>query len=149
MTVLSSAFNRDANFVPIDSLGLLASKAITYSTLTTGATGATTLFTVTGTVAVRVFALCSTDLTGAGATLEVGVSGDTASIISQTTGTTIDTGEFWSAALTPASVLALPAIQLTATSVIQTIATNPVTAGVLTYYCLWVPISSDGNVTAA
>lgn len=144
-----SAFTRDGNFVPIDSLGLTASKAITYSTLTTGATGATTLFTVTGTVAIRVFALCSTDLTGAGATLEVGVSGNTASIISQTTGTTIDSGEFLSSNLTPASVLALPAIQLTATDVIQTIATNPVTGGVLTYYCVWVPISSDANVVSA
>lgn len=33
--------------------------------------------------------------------------------------------------------------------VIQTIATNTVTGGTLIYYCNWVPLSSDGNVTAA
>lgn len=144
----AATFQRDGNFVPITNLGLTASKAITYSALTTGATGATTLFTVTGTVAVRIFALCSSDLTGASATLEVGISGNTAALIAQTTGTTIDTGEFW-ATTSPATVLALPALTLVAADIIQTIATQAVTGGVLTYYCVWSPISSDGNVVAA
>lgn len=143
-----SAFQRDANYVPIVTLGLTASKAITYVAATTGATGATTLFTVTGTVAVRIFAVCSgVDLTGSG-TIEVGVSGNTAAVIAQTAATAIDVGEIW-ATTSPATVLALPAITLVATDVIQTIATNTVTAGTLTYYCLWTPISSDGNVVAA
>lgn len=148
MTQIQAAFTRDANNVPIQTLGLTAQKAITYSALTTGAVGLTTLFTVTGTVSVRVFAVCSgVDLTGSG-TIEVGVSGNTAAVIAQTSATAIDVGEIW-ATTSPATVLALPAIQLVATDVIQTIATNTVTAGTLTYYCLWAPVSSDGNVVAA
>lgn len=150
MTTVASAFNRDANHVPITNLGLVESKAITYAAATTGATGATTLFTVTGTVAMRVFAVASgTDLTGSG-TLEVGISGNTAAILAQVAATALDVGEVWFSD-TPATVGTLPAIQvLTAgTDIIQTISTNTVTAGTLTYYCLWNPISSDGNVVAA
>jgi len=131
----SQAFPRDANYVPITNLGLSASKSITYAAGTTGATGATTLFTVTGTVAVRVFALCSSDLTSGGsATLEVGISGNTAALLAQTTATGIDSGEFW-VDTGPATVEALPAIQLVAANIIQTIGTTTVSGGVLTYYC--------------
>lgn len=145
----ASAFPRDANFVPITSLGLTQSKAITYAAATTGAVGLTTLFTVTGTVAVRVFAVVSgVDLTGSG-TIEVGISGNTAALLPQLAATVLDVGEIWTDS-GPSTVEALPAIQiLAATDVIQTIATNTVTAGTLTYYCLWVPVSSDGNVVAA
>lgn len=48
MTQVPATFTRDANHVPITNLGLTTSKAITYVGGTTGATGATTLFTVTG-----------------------------------------------------------------------------------------------------
>ncbi len=149
MTTVSSFFQRDANHVPIVNLGLTSSKAITYSALTTGAVGITTLFTVTGTVAVRVFAVCSgVDLTGAG-TLEVGISGNTAAVIAQTAATVIDVGEIWYGT-TPPTVGVLPALLVLAgTDIIQTIASATVTAGTLTFYCLWNPISSDGNVVAA
>lgn len=149
MTTVASQFQRDANHVPIVNLGLTEPKSITYSTLTTGATGVATLFTVTGTIAVRIFAVCSVDLTGAGATLEVGILGNTAALIAQTTGTTIDAGEIW-ATTSPATVLALPSLFIVSgTDIIQTIATHTVDAGVLTYYCVWTPISTDGNVVAA
>ena len=66
MSTVSAQFNRDANNVPIDGLGFTETKAITYSALTTGAVGATTLFTVTGVVAIRLFGVVSgADLTGA------------------------------------------------------------------------------------
>jgi hypothetical protein len=149
MAITNAAFNRDANSVPIDNLGLVATKAITYSALTTGAVGATTLFTVTGVVAARIFAVCSgADLTGSG-TLEVGIAGNTASLIAQSTGTQIDQGEIW-LDTGPATVEVLPALQiLNGTNIIQTIATDTITAGTLTYYCLWSPISSTGNIVAA
>ena len=147
--MISSAFQRDANHVPIVSLGLTETKSITYVTATTGATGATTLFTVTGTVAIRVFAICGTDLTGTNATLEVGIAGNTAAIIAQTTGAGIDAGEIW-LDTTPGTVETLPALQIiSGTDIIQTIATHTVDAGVLTYYCVWAPISYDGNVVVA
>ena len=142
-------FQRDANHVPIVNLGLMASKAITYVAGTTGATGATTLFTVTGVVGVRIFGYCGTDLTSGGAaTLEVGIAGNTAALLAQTTATGIDAGEFW-IDTGPATIELLPAISLVGADIIQTIGTTTVSGGVLTYYCLWNPISSDGNVVAA
>lgn len=150
MAAIVSSFRRDANSIPITALGLQASKSITYLTASTGAVGATTLFTVTGDVVVRIFAKCTADLTGAGATLEVGISGNTAALIAQTTGTTIDSGEIWQDT-SPATVESL-AGQFTlvgSTNIIQTIGTNPVDTGALTYICLWFPISDDGNVVAA
>lgn len=150
MTTLAAQFNRDANHVPIDALGFTETKAITYAAATTGAVGATTLFTVTGVVAVRIFGVVSgVDLTGSG-TLEVGIVGNTAALIAQTTGTALDVGEIW-IDNAPATVEALPAIQILAagTDIIQTIGTDTITAGTITYYCLWVPISTDGNVVAA
>lgn len=145
----SSAFQRDANHVPITSLGLTETKTITYATSTTGATGASTLFTVTGVVAVQLFAVCGTDLTSGGAaTLEAGIAGNTAVLLAQTTATGIDAGEIW-IDTGPATVELLPARSIVAADIIQTIATTTVTGGVLTYYCLWAPISSDGNVVAA
>ncbi len=146
---ITQSFQRDANSVPITGLGLVASKDIIYSTLTTGATGATTLFTVTGLVAMRVWAVCSTDLTGANATLEVGIANNTASIITTTTGTTIDAGEIWTAT-NPPSVVALPDLLLiNGTDVIQTIAVAAVSGGELTYYCAWFPLTPSATVVAA
>lgn len=149
MTTVASQFTRDANHVPIVNLGVVETKAITYAALTTGAVGITTLFTVTGTVAVRLFAVCgAVDLTGAG-TLEVGISGNTAAIAAQTAATAIDAGEIWYGT-NPPTVGILPSILiLSNTDVIQTIASATVTAGTLTYYILWSPVSTDGNVVAA
>lgn len=147
---VNAAFSRDQNFVPIQGLGFTSSKAITFSALTTGATGATTLFTVTGAVAVRLFGVVSgTDVTGTG-TIEAGISGNTAALLAQTTGTTLDVGEVW-IDTAPATIEALPALQIIGAGqdIIQTIAGSTLDAGTLTYYCLWFPISSDGNVVAA
>lgn len=139
-------FQRDANHVPITNLGLVATKTITYAAGTTGATGATTLFTVTGAVAVRLFGVCSVDLTGSG-TLEAGIAGNTAALLAQTTGTAIDANEVW-IDTSPATIEALPALQIIGAGqdIIQTIGTDTITAGTLTYYCLWTPISTDGTV---
>ena len=150
MTLVDSSFSRDSNFIPIQGLGFTQTKAITFVASTTGATGATTLFTVTGVVAVRLFGVVSgTDVTGSG-TIEAGIAGNTAALLAQTTGTALDVGEIW-IDTGPATVEALPALSILAagTDIIQTIGTDTLTAGTLTYYCLWFPISSDGNVTAA
>lgn len=146
---IEQAFQRDANSVPITGLGLVASKAITYSALTTGATGATTLFTVSGLVAMRVFAVVSgVDLTGSG-TLEIGIAGNTAALLAQVNATALDVGEIWTDSV-PSTVEALPALQLiSGTNVIQTIATDTVTAGTLTFYCAWFPLTPSASVTVA
>jgi hypothetical protein len=143
-------FNRDDNHVPITDIGFTESKAITYIAPGTGSTGTTTLFTVTGVVALRIFGVVSgADLTGTG-TLEVGIVGNTAALIAQTTGTNLDIGTIW-IDTGPATVELLPGLSIlvAGTDVIQTIAGNTITAGTITYYCLWFPISTDGNVVAA
>ena len=141
------AFLRDDNSIPITNIGLSQKKSITYVATTTGATGPTTLFTVTGVVVARVFGIVSgANLTGTG-TLEVGIAGNTASLIAQTTGTNLDIGHIW-IDNSPATVELLPSASiLSNTNIIQTIAGNTITAGTITYYCLWSPITTDGNVT--
>lgn len=143
------AFQRDDNGIPIDELGLSQTKQITYVGTTTGATGPTTLFTVTGIVGVSIFGIVSgANLTGSG-TLEVGITGNTAALIAQTIGTSLDIGGIWTSA-TPGTVETYPSLAiLNGTDIIQTIATNTITAGTITYYCQWYPISTDGKVVAA
>lgn len=153
MAQSQSAFSRDANGVPItntfDSLIATVSRVYT-GAAGLGAQGATTLFTVTGVVAVRCIGICTEDLASTSGTIEIGVAGNTASIIAQTTASAIDNTEVW--------MDATPAIgdQLTATprvmnnsNIIETIATADITDGQLTIYALWMPISSDGNLVAA
>ena len=147
---ISSYFARYANRVPITDPGLRATKAITYVAATTGAVGATTLFTVTGLVAVRVFGVVSgVDLTGLGK-LEVGIAANTAALLAQTTGTDLDVGEIW-IDNAPATVEGLPGFSILKSdmNIIQTIGTDTITAGTITYYAFWVPLSDDGNVVAA
>lgn len=148
MSTINNSFSRDNNRIPITNLGIVTPLAtITYAAGTTGATGATTLFTVTGVIAVRIFGVCGTDLTSGGAaTLEVGIAGNTAALLAQTTATGIDAGEIW-IDTGPATVEALPAISiLSGTNIIQTVGTTTITGGTLTYYAIWNPISADGNL---
>lgn len=151
MSIIPSTFSRDGNGVPIWTLGIIASKSITYVTGTTGATGATTLFTVTGCVAVQVFGVCGLTLVGA-ATLEVGIVGATAIVLAQIAdATTLATDEIYTDATPTTKVEALPnkLVIGNGQDIIQTIGSTAITAGVLTYYCIWAPISSDGNIVAA
>lgn len=157
MAQIISSFSRDANGVPITTNGIVVSKSMTFAGGTTndpgdydGTGNPATLFTVTGDVLVRIFAVCSVNLAGAGATIEVGITGNTAGLIAQTTATDIDAGHVW-IDTAPATIEALPAQQIltNGTDIIQTVATANITAGALTYYCLWTNLSSDGNVVAA
>lgn len=144
----NGAFQRDENFVPITTIGLQEQKTITYVAGTTGAVGTTTLFTVTGKVAVNVYALCTADLAGSG-TIEVGVAGSTAALCNQQSATAIDNHEVWHNSSLAIAANVAGHLHPIDQDVIQTIATNTVTGGTLIYYCNWVPLSSDGNVTAA
>lgn len=151
MAIIESAFSRDANSVPITTEGLVATKAITYVAGTTGAVGAVTLFTITGCVAVRVFGVCGLTLEGA-ATLEVGISGATAIVLAQiANATSLLTNEIYTDATPTTVVEALPSrlIISNGQDIIQTIGSTALTAGQLTYYCIWAPLSETGNVVAA
>lgn len=151
MTIIDAAFSRDANSVPIWTEGLIASKAITYVAGTTGAIATTTLFTVTGCVCARVWGVCGLTLVGA-ATLEVGISGATAVVLAQIAdATALATNELYLDATPTTQVEAMPSRLLIGASqnIIQTIGTAAISAGQLTYYCVWAPISTNGNLVVA
>lgn len=136
--------------------------AITYVAGTTGAIGATTLFTVTGDVALTMLAAkCTTDLTSGGvATFDLGLVGATTrfgATFPDVTGW--DAGEWldsdvggYSAAGTISlleNVVNTGGGQRVTISanIVQTIASATITGGVVRWYLQYVPLSGDGLVT--
>lgn len=119
-----------------------------------GATGTVALFTVTGTVIARVIAVCGTGLVSAGAgDIEVGGTGSTAALIANTTATNIDIGEIWHDA-TPDKGIELSSVGVEniiaeGLNIFATIATGDITAGELTFFVIWKPVSYDGNIVPA
>ena len=145
---ISAAYPKDANFVPIiDKDGLIISKSITFAALTTGAVGVHTLFSIVGPCIAKVIGYCSVNLDGSG-TIEVGIAGDTATLIAQTTGTAIDAGEFWTTN-TPAIDVADTTGKALALDIAYKIASDTLTAGTITFYCFWRPFSADSTCEAA
>ena len=165
MQTQSSAY-RDANRVPILTEGLITKKTITFAGATTdawgddgGALDDAAIFTVTGLVFARVIAVCTTSLTEAGgtATIEVGITGDTAIFMPTETATQIDAGQIWlndAANATYALVGGeeeaaadnMPKYALNGNDIILTVKTANVATGVLDFYCMWSPISSNAAV---
>lgn len=110
-----------------------------------------TILTVTGTVELSIIAICTTNLAGATATLEVGTSTSTAGLIAQTTATDIDAGEIWHDA-SPDTDIELTSVAgryIVNDDVILTVGTADITAGVIKFIIRWSPISADGNVVLA
>lgn len=120
-----------------------------------GAQGAFTIFTITGDVLLQVFGICDVALLGATATIELGVSGNTAILIAQATGTDLIADEIWHDA-SPTTTIEQIDIDGARTFVVAggqdaifTIGTADLTAGDIDFYALWRPLSSDGLVVAA
>jgi len=143
---------RDSNFVPVQANGAFTEKkAVTYTATGEGSVAAHTIYTVTGDVLVSVFGVCNTNLDSGGvATIEVGIAGNTAVLIAQTTATDIDDGEVW-IDNAPATVEAVPASSVLndGTDIIATVGTATITAGQIDFYCLWRPLESGASVVAA
>lgn len=110
-----------------------------------------TLFTVTGTVLLRILAKCTVNLTGNSATLEIGTALSTAGLIAQSTATDIDANEIWHDATPDSSIEATTVLaqKIVAQNVIQTVGTANITAGAITYTALWYPLSAGASVVAA
>lgn len=110
-----------------------------------------TLFNVKGVVRMRILAKCTVNLVGAGATLEVGTALSTAGLIAQSTATDIDANEIWHDATPDSSIEATTVLaeKVVSQNVIQTVATANITAGSITYSCIWYPLSENAMVTAA
>jgi len=156
---------RDANGVPIQSDGLLTKKTVTFAGATAdawgndgGALDGGVIFTVTGVVKARVFGVCNTDCTGAGSTDEVGITGATAIFMPVTTMTDLNAGMLWLNNATPATYFIVgeseaaadnfPIYLLNGNDIILTTKTANTEAGVVDFYCLWIPLSDDASVEA-
>lgn len=151
--------DRDASYQPLSGgyLPFRTSKTITFDGNTANAIGdhdgtgdPFTIFEVTGDVFVAVVGVCKTTLVGA-ATLEVGVTDATAALLAQITdATTLAANEFWLPDATPSLAEAhTPKIHGIGggLDIIGTVGTANITAGVIDFYCSFMPLSSDGNVT--
>ncbi len=151
MTTYAASQDRDANRVVIaGNQALKVEQNWTFVTATTGATGAHTLFTVTGDVLVQIFGICNTNLAGAG-TIEVGVASNTASLIAQIANAEdLDDGDNWIDATPEVGASALPGsfIINDGADIILTIGTTAITAGQVDFYCLYRPLSTDAVITA-
>lgn len=109
------------------------------------------LFTVTGTVLLRLLARCIVNLAGASATVEVGTALSSTGLIALTTATDIDANEIWHDATPDASIEATTVLaqKIVSQDVIQTVRTANITAGRIVYTAIWYPLSEGANVVAA
>ena len=129
--------------------GTLVSKQITLSLAAVPVTEA--LFTVTGEAEVIIVGYIDVAVTSAGAlTLEVGVAGATAGLIAQTAVGALLINLLWIDA-TPAVLVTKPSTKIIANGldIAHVIAGAAATAGQITYYCWWRPLSPDGLVVPA
>ena len=113
-----------------------------------------TLFNVTGDVLVRIFGVCTVSLTGATATISVGVAGNTAGLIALETATEIDVNGIYLSATQVSGIVLLssvtgPHIIINGLDIIETVGTANIETGNIYYVCLWRPLSNDGLVEAA
>ncbi len=122
----------------------------------TGGIAAYTILTVTGDVLLVVFGLCQTAVEGAG-TIELGIAGNTASLIAQATALDLIQYEVWEDATptvsNPAVVDAFGGarqfVVANGANVIFTIAGAVTTAGDIDFHAFWMPLSADGAAVAA
>lgn len=121
-----------------------------------GAQGTFTIFTVTGDVLAHVWGLCQVLLdSGGAATIELGIAGNTAALIAQTTATDLDAYETWQDAVPEANpgnvATALGAYFVIANGadVVLTVGTADLTAGEIDFHAFWMPLSTNGNLVAA
>lgn len=159
MIYKTATIDLDANGYQIQGLLPFRSvKRLTFDGATTndpgdkdGTNATSKLFDVTGDVLVMIMAVCKETIVGA-ATLEVGVTGNTASLLAQ---------------IANASTMAVNMSYIDATPALaegfsqslhvigggldinKKIASADVTDGIIDFYCFWRPLSDDGNVVAA
>lgn len=117
-----------------------------------GASNPYTLFSVTGDVEVLIVGIVNTNLAGATATLEVGVAGNTAKLLPQTTATDLADGDVWTdtGAEAGVDVFATETFVINdGADIIETTGTADITAGQIDYYCFWRPLEPGAKVVAA
>lgn len=138
-----------ANKAGNDGTGVVTAMAAT--ALAGGADGTIDLFNVTGAALVAVIAICTTNLAGATATLETGVTGATASLIDTELATDIDAGDvedhtgLLAAGTAPAKDPAYPVTS----NIFATPKVANITAGVITFYCFYQLLDAASTIEVA
>lgn len=119
----------------------------------TGTNNPYTLFTVDGDVLLAgIWGVVNTSLTGASGTVEVGVTGNTASLIAQETATEIDAGGVYVSATQAVGAAALftsPRALFSGLDIIETVATTDIAAGQIDYYVMWAPAEPGASLVSA
>jgi len=150
---------RDGNHVPytsLDSFDILKAAPVAFTGATASSHGdkdntpITNLFAVTGEVEVGIFGVCTTALTGASGTVEVGVAGNTAGLIAQTTATEIVANEIWldsspSVGLDVTDALSFFFV-VNGMDIIETVATTDIATGEIYYVLLWRSLTVGSKV---
>ena len=122
----------------------------------TGGHAAYTIFTVTGDILLAIVGLCQIALTsGGGDTIELGISGNTAVLIAQATGTDLDQYETWQDVGPEANPGIIDLfggsrqfVIANGADVIFTIGGGDLTAGDIDFHAFWMPRSLDGGLVA-
>lgn len=157
---MANSRQTDENRNPVGDYIVSDSKTITFDGGTTdgigdinGANNPATIFTVTGSVLVKILAYCTTDLVGDTATVEVGTTTDTAEIIAQTVATGIDSGDLWHDASPDSNVetstVLTEKVIANGGDIVITAGTADITAGAIVFYALYQPISEGASVVPA
>ncbi len=139
----------------------MAIKNVAACGTTFSGTGAVTLFTVTGSVIVRLWAVVGgTQLTSTSndGTISIGTADSVAALLAAATingSTNFIANSVW-VDTTPATTCEAFAGANTnwapvgnSTNIISTVATHGMTAGVIAFYCQWIPASVGATVVAA
>ena len=163
MAGIASSFRRDANSVPITTDGLITKKTITFDGGTSdgwgddgGALDGAAIFTVTGAVRANCFGICTENLAGTG-THAVGVATATTIYMPTEAALDINSGDYVMNNATTSAFPILgaesdaagnfPEYALNGQDIIMTIAnSNNITSGVIDYYAIWLPWSSDADL---
>jgi len=118
-----------------------------------------TIFTVTGAVKVKLYAVCTTGLTPAvaGATVSLGIVGTVAQFIAATLAADLVAGELWYDA-SPTTLIDLDSVVSAGTmaktvigdgaDIIIDVAVQAITSGVIEFMVEFEPVTTDGNVVA-
>lgn len=134
----------------IDRVPKMFRKTITFDgTSGNGAVGTVNLGTVTGSVILKdLVAVCKSDLvSGGGGSVSLGTSGLVQGLLATTLATDLDQSEVWDGA-SPKLGVASHIVDKTVTqNLILTITTAAITGGSIEFTGLWVPASSDGNLS--
>ena len=122
---------------------------------TIGAVGDMILFNITGRCLVTHFAVgCTSSLTGA-ATMSIGPPNNDQEFLPDTTATAFDSGNWWDTATPqPQAGNAIvnktigPATTTNANTLLLNIESTAITGGAMEVFCMWLPLSGDGNIAA-